>query len=268
MNIHKARVILTGAAGGIGSRTAAALASAGTNLLLVDRQAEPLQGVAAKARAAGVSAFAFPADLTQPGDRSAVVEQAGRLLGGIDILISSAGLLDFTPFEAEDPQAIERLLGVNLVAPILLCRAVLPRLLEQGAGRLVNIGSVYGLIGFPYFAAYSASKFALRGFSEALRRELSGTGVGVTHIAPRATRTGLNTSAINRMNDALKVRTDSPTRVADAILDAIRRDRDDVCLGWPESFFARLNGVLPGVVGGALSRQGRTMRKYALGSGM
>lgn len=263
MNLESARVILTGASGGIGAATALALAQSRARLLLVDRQAENLQKLAGQLRAAGREAHAFPADLTRAPDREAAAEHAGRVLGGVDLLINNAGLLHFNPFEDEDPQAMERLLAVNVVAPILLSRAVLPWMQRQGRGRIVNIGSIFGSIGFPYFASYSASKFALRGFSEALRRELAGSGVGVTYVAPRATRTALNRSALNRMNEALKVAMDSPERVAAAVLDAIRRERDEVYLGWPESLFVRLNGLLPRLVDGALRRQHGEMRRYA-----
>jgi short-subunit dehydrogenase len=263
MNLKSARVILTGASGGIGSAMALALAQSGAQLLLVDRQADGLQQLANRLRADGAQAHAFPADLTRSADRQAVPEHAGRVFGGVDVLINNAGVLHFNPFEDEDPQAMERLLNVNVVAPILLARAVLPLMQEQGKGRIVNVGSIFGSIGFPYFASYSASKFALRGFSEALRRELTGSGVGVTYIAPRATRTALNRSALNRMNEALKVAMDSPERVAAAVVDALRRDREEVYLGWPESLFVRLNGLLPRLVDGSLRRQHREMRSYA-----
>lgn len=263
MNLKSARVILTGASGGIGSATARALAKAEAQLLLVDRQAEGLQQLANRLRADGAQVHALPADLTRSADRQAVPEHATRVLGGVDLLVNNAGLLHFNPFEDEDPQAMERLLTVNVVAPILLARAVLPLMQQQGNGRIVNIGSIFGSIGFPYFASYSASKFALRGFSEALRRELRGTGIGVTYIAPRATRTPLNRSALNRMNEALKVAMDSPERVAAAVVEAIGGDRDEVYLGWPESLFVRLNGLFPRLIDGALRRQHREMRSYA-----
>ena len=173
-------------------------------------------------------------------------------------------MLGFNPFEAEDPQATERMFQVNVVAPMLLTRVLLPRLLAQGAGRIVNVGSTFGSIAFPYFASYSASKFALRGFSEALRRELEGTGVGVTYIAPRATRTAFNTGPVNRMNEALKISMDSPERVALEIVRALRNDQKDVYLGWPEALFVRINAVWPRLVDGSLRKQNREMRKYAL----
>lgn len=266
MQIKGANVILTGAAGGIGSAIATALAIAGSRLLLVDRNQQALSAQAEALSRHGVAAHTLAVDLTQSEDRANVVQQAHARLGEVDILINNAGLLDFTPYESEDPQVIERLIQVNVTAPLQLTRAVVPQMLARQQGRIVNMGSTFGSIGFPYFAAYSASKFALRGFSEALRRELEGTGVGVTFIAPRATRTALNSSAVNRMNEVLKVAMDPPARVASAVVEAIANDRKDVYIGFPESFFVRLNAVLPRVVDNALRRQLDVMRNHATGA--
>jgi short-subunit dehydrogenase len=261
MNLTDTRVVLTGASGGIGTQIATALTSAGARVLLVDRQAEMLRKVSARL---GEAAAVTVADLTRDADRRAVVDAAEAEMGGVDILINNAGLLDFTPYEAENPHSIERLIAVNIVAPMLLTRTVLPRLLAQSRGRIVNIGSTFGSIGFPFFASYSASKFAIRGFSEALRRELEGTGVGVSYVAPRATCTPLNTSAVYRMNEELKVKMDKPEKVAAAVVEAIRKDRTEIYVGWPESLFARLNGLLPAIADHALRKQIQSMRKFAV----
>ena len=261
MKLTDTRVILTGASGGIGSRIATSLASAGARLLLVDRQAEMLRDVTGRL---GEQAAMAVADLTRNADRQSVVDTATRDMGGVDILINNAGLLDFTPYEGEDPRSIERLIAVNVAAPMLLTRAVLPKLLTQGRGCVVNIGSTFGSIGFPFFTSYSASKFAIRGFSEALRRELEGTGVSVTYVAPRATCTSLNTGAVYRMNEALNVKMDTPEKVAAAVVEGILKDRTEIYVGWPESLYARLNGLLPAIADHALRKQKRQMRKFAL----
>ncbi len=108
-------------------------------------------------------------------------------------------------------------------------------------GQIVNVGSIFGSIGFPCFASYSASKFALRGFSEALRRELADSGVTVTYVAPRFTRTGFNHGAVARMADALRMNQDEPETVARDVVDAIERDGRNRYFGWPEKFFVRIN---------------------------
>ncbi|OGT92810.1 MAG: short chain dehydrogenase, partial [Gammaproteobacteria bacterium RIFOXYA12_FULL_61_12] len=184
-------------------------------------------------------------------------------LGGIDLLINVAGLLSFRPFAEEDPALLERIVQLNLITPMLLARQALPHLLKAGSGRIVNVGSTFGSIGFAWFSAYSASKFGLRGFSEALRRELDGTGVGVTYIAPRAVRTKLNTGAIYRMAEAVKMNMDEPDWVVAQIMAAIDRDAKDVYLGFPEKLFVRINALLPRLVDSALRQQNRVMAAFA-----
>ena len=202
-------------------------------------------------------------DVTRPEDREAALALTEREWGGLDVLINLAGVLGFGPYQEEDPGLVARLLKVNLEAPMQLTRAILPGMIERGQGRIVNVGSMFGSIGFPLFAAYSASKFALRGFSQALRRELAGTGVGVTYVSPRAVRTPLNPPVVHAMAEHGLMRMDAPEPVALAIVRAIERDRKEAYLGFPEGIFARVNGILPGLVDRALARQVPTLMAYA-----
>ena len=175
--------------------------------------------------------------------------------GGIDILINLAGVMDFVRFDEQDPGMIQRLIQVNVEAPLQMSRCVLPQMVERRHGRIVNIGSMFGSIGFPCFSAYSASKFALRGFSQALRRELIGSGVGVTYVSPRAVRTPFNPPAVHRMAGLGMMHMDDPQWVVEKIVHAIEKEKDEAYLGFPESLFARVNAVLPGVVGRAIIKQ-------------
>jgi len=128
---------------------------------------------------------------------------------------------------------------------------------------VVNIGSTFGSIGYPGFSVYCATKFALRGFSEALRRELADTNVGVLYLAPRATRTEMNNAAVEAMNAELQVNMDSPELVAERLVQALDADLREVHLGFPERLFVRLNGILPRLVDKALRRQLPTIQHYA-----
>ena len=261
MKLKDSRILLTGAGGGIGSALAMQLAAKGASLALLDRHAgdgdSPCRAIG------GTGCHAISVDLLDPSARDAAVEQAATRLGGLDLLINCAGLMSFRPFTEEDPATLERIVQINLVVPMLLARQVLPRFLRQGHGRIVNIGSTFGSIGFAWFAAYSASKFGLRGLSEALRRELEGTGVGVTYVAPRAVRTQLNTGAVYRMAEVTKMNMDDPGWVAGRIVEAIENEAKDVYLGFPEKFFARLNGFLPRLVDGGLRKQNAQMAPFA-----
>jgi short-subunit dehydrogenase len=265
MKITDQRIVVTGAAGGIGAALCRKLADAGAHLLLVGRKpaalAELTQSLKNTHPQTRTACLAL--DITAPDAPSRLRDGAMALLGGIDILVNNAGMQGFGAF-AETPQReIENLLATNLVAPLLLTRAVLPDLLARGQGGIVNIGSTFGAIGFPWFAAYSGAKFGLRGFSEALRRELAGSGVAVLYAAPRAARTAINDERVTAMGAATGMPFDEPDEVAGRIVAAMLRGDAECAIGARESFFARLNGLLPRLVDKGLAAQARAMAPFA-----
>lgn len=262
MDLKNSRVLLTGACGGIGRALARALAQRGANLCLVDRRADDLEAVAVELRAEGVRVETACADITTTEGREAIVRCVHQRLEGIDVLLNNAGIGAFAEFVEQSPGDIEQMFKVNVIAPMQLSRDLLPIMIEKGSGRIVNVGSVFGSLAFAWHTSYSASKFALRGFSEALRRELAGSGVGVTYVAPRAVKTALNSSAVYRMAKKVNMKMDEPSDVARRIVQAIERDRDEAVLGWPESLFVRLNGLLPRLIDMALRKQNRIMRTF------
>jgi len=259
MRVNNKRVILTGAAGGIGSILTRLLTEHGAKCALVDADADKLDEMCRSIPAA----VAVPVDLSDINRCEEAAQQAINALGGVDILINLAGLMSFCTYEHEDIGRLERLIQVNLVAPMALSRTVLPTMLAQSSGQIVNIGSMFGSIGFAYFSAYSASKFGLRGFSQALRRELADTPVSVTYISPRAIKTPINTGAIMKMNVATKTTMDDPDITAQKILHAIEANRKEAYLGFPESIFARINGLWPGLVDAATRAQNRIAQPFA-----
>ncbi len=255
MNLESKRILVTGAAGGIGKRLCALLAERNARLGLLDRGPTAIASLMQDARELPGTRVVIEADITNAEDRRRAVQQMNQAYGGIDVLINLAGILDFRPFEESDPGMISKIIQVNVEAPMLLIREILPQFIAQGGGRIVNVGSMFGSIAFPCFAAYSASKFALRGFSQALRRELSGTGIGVTYVSPRAVKTALNPPVVHHMADIGLMRMDDAHQVAAQIAKAIETERDEVYLGFPESLFARINGILPGVVDKSINKQ-------------
>jgi short-subunit dehydrogenase len=263
MNITDSTILITGASGGIGGAIARQLAQRGASLILVNRDSERLAIFADELRAEGGTVLPLVGDLALPGEPARLAREALEQAGIIDILINCAGVQNFGFFAQESAADTATLFNINTIAPIALTNAILPHMLEQGAGQIVNLGSIFGSIGFPCFASYSASKFALRGFSEALRRELSGTGVGVTYIAPRFTRTAFNRSVVTRMANALKMNQDEPESVAASVIAAIERNGQDHYLGWPEKLFVRINSILPRLVDPSLIRQVELMRPFA-----
>jgi len=261
MELKDKRIVLTGAAGGMGSILAKELAKRGANLALVDSNADALALLTSDLS----GTHAIVGDLSSASGCSSVADQCLKKLAGIDMLINLAGINSFAAYEDESPEKIEVMLHVNLLAPMYLSRAFLPKMQEQNAGRIVNVGSIFGSIGFAYFSVYSASKFGLRGFSEALRREVSDTNIKVTYIAPRAVKTPMNSDALMRMGEATKMNMDAPEDVVKKIIAAIDNDRKDIYFGFPESFFVRLNVLFPRLVDKALAAQNRIARAFAKG---
>ena len=263
MNLSGKRIILTGAAGGIGYRLALLLASKGARLALVERNAQRLAEICAEINQSGGTAVAIELDMTSEGAADKVVAATLQSLGGIDIVINNAGIMDFTLYDRQSPERIAQVINVNVIAPMLLVRAVLPHLLAQNSGRIVNIGSAFGSIGFAHFATYCTSKFAMRGFSESLRRELVDSQVGVTYVSPRAAKTALNDEITTQMLVETKTNMDEPDYVAEQIVRSIEQEAKEYFIGQPESFFARLNGMFPRLVDGGLLKNTRIARKYA-----
>ncbi|MCU7917336.1 MAG: SDR family oxidoreductase [Candidatus Thiodiazotropha sp. (ex Epidulcina cf. delphinae)] len=263
MKLEGARILLTGAAGGIGMEVARTLSAGGASLALLGRDRERLEGLADSLRKDSRQVLTQAVDLLDAEARNAAVAHVNEQFGGVDVLINNAGMASFRPFTEEQPEVIEQIHQLNTLVPMQLTRQLLPDMIRRGSGRIVNVGSTFGSIAFAWFAAYSASKFALRGFSEALRRELQGTGVDVAYIAPRAVRTRFNTSAVYRMAEAVKMNMDEPDWVAKRIADSIRKDRKEVYLGFPESLFVRVNALLPRLVDGAMRKQNAKMMEFA-----
>ena len=259
MQLPECRILLTGATGGIGQLLAERLCAGGARLLLVGRQPGRLEQLVAQCRGRAESVCA---DITASAGRDAVL-QAARRFGGINLLINAAGINHFGMLDEHDEEALAALIQLNVTATLQLTHRLLPMLRQQERALVVNIGSTFGSIGYPGFSAYCASKFALRGFSEALRRELADTRVKVMYIAPRATRTEMNEQSVVAMNDELKVAMDDPALVADAVVAAIGREREELYLGWPEKLFVRLNSLLPRVVDQALRKQLPIIQRFA-----
>jgi len=208
-------VIVTGASSGIGRATALRLGRAGMTVVLAARRADLLDEVAAEIGTAVV----VPTDVRDPAAIEALVARAREVSGRIDGLVNNAGIGGKASVLADD-KTVTEVIDVNLVAPIRLMRAVVPIMREQGSGSIVNIGSVAGEIGLA--GTYSATKFALRGMTDSVRRELAGTGIGVTLIEPGFIDTGLN----NRTN------LPGPEIVAAAVERALRRPRRRIVVPW------------------------------------
>ncbi|HDX8443774.1 SDR family oxidoreductase [Aeromonas hydrophila] len=259
MKLEGKLVLLTGASGGIGEALAQELAAQGAHLLLHGRRASALERLR-KELPHPERHQTVIADLGSPQERAKLLQHP-TLDEGLDVLINNAGCNQFAWLEDQSSEQVERQLLLNVEAPIQLTRMLLPRLRKPAV--IMNVGSSFGAIGYAGYSVYCASKFALRGFSEALGRELEGTGIQVLHFAPRATRTRLNSEAAYEMNAELGTHTDSPQDVAEEAVIALCNETRRSWLGWPEKLFVRLNGLLPGLVDRALAKQKPIIERYA-----
>lgn len=243
MKLQNARILLTGAAGGLGHELALQLHAAGASLLLAGRDATRLEALRASL---GERAAVVTADLTR-AEGVALTARAAREFG-VNMLINNAGASAFGLLESQPWPAIEQVLATSLEAPIHLTHALLPWLKAQPQAAIVNVGSAFGSVPFAGFAVYSAAKAGLRAFSQALRRELADTLVAVVHIAPRAIDTPMNGDAVTALNRALHNQSDNAADVAREIVSALVRNERELHIGFPERFFAWLNGFAPSLI--------------------
>lgn len=251
MPFRTKEILVTGGAGGLGRLICGELRAGGASVTVLDRVGTP------------------EADELLRHDLSTRegIEAAASAVGGRswDVVVNLAGIQHFGPLETQTPDHLYASYLVNLVAPVRLAQAVLPRMKARGRGQIANVGSIFGSINFAHFVTYSSAKAGLRGFSQALRRELAGTGIDVTYVAPRAVRTALNTPAVLEFARVTHMNMDDPVKVAARIVGAIRERRRDVYLGFPESIFVRLNAVFPGLVDMALSTNDRKASRLFAG---
>lgn len=252
--------LITGAGSGIGRALAIAAARSGYELVLVGRRAEQLEetaGLLGQAPARLVSA-----DITTPEGRARVVEAVGARL---DILVNNAGTLHVGRLTDMTDDNLTQMIATNLTAAVQLTRDLVPAL-AQALGRIVNIGSMFGMIAFPFFAAYSATKFAMRGLSDALRRELAEFGISVTYVAPRATRTPAQ-ARFAHLVEPFGMKLDPPEQVAQRAWDGVLKGRNTVYPGFGERILATIQSLWPAAIDSALIKKAHTSRaQFALTS--
>jgi len=254
MKASQARVLLTGASGGIGQATAAALAQAGAPLLLTGRSPARLsaQARALQKRLPAAHVDWHEVDLQRMDSIASLAKQAADWQ--CNVLIHCAGVAEFGRFDASPPDRMSRILNTNLLAPMVLTQALLPHLRSLPRAQVICVGSVLGAMGLPGFSVYCASKFGLRGFAQALRRELADTSVRVQYLGPRSTRTAFNTTDVADYNQATGTAMDAPEVVAQALLRMLEAGTAERFLGFPEKLGVRLNGLMPSLLDGAFEK--------------
>jgi short-subunit dehydrogenase len=225
---------------GLGEAISKALAKAGYRLVLAARSEELITRMAGEFVRAGGEAIAVVTDVTKPADLERLVKVSLAQFGQIDLLVNNAGVSEFLEPALEGDIIADRTTHTNLLALMQLTRLVLPSMKARKSGHIINIASVAGHVAMPERSSYAASKHGVRGFSEALRRELRPTGIKVSMVSPGFIRT--------EMTREVGIPMPSPKIVARAVLSLVRRPRPEVVVPWYYHFAIWVNRCCPGLI--------------------
>jgi len=251
LNFRDRVVLLTGAAGGIGSGLGRAFAAAGARLALVDRDEAGL-GTLADSLPSATQVSLHPFDLREFSAFESLMADILAAHGGINVLVNNAGLTVHGTFADHTEADLDRVLDIDLRAPVHLTRVALPHLRQADEAHIVLVSSMAGGLAFPFQSAYSTAKFGLRGFGAALRIELAAQDIGVTTVMPGTIATGFLANAAShddltstRLSEMMQRYGTQPERVAAAVLKGIRRNQGTVRTGWDSHLVGFVSWVAP-----------------------
>ena len=276
-NLQGKKCLITGAASGIGRATAVAAASEGAELYLTDVQADKLEAVVAEIRAKGGRVAAYQAfDIADYDAVCTFARDIHSVHGSVDVLMNIAGISIWGSIDHLQHEHWRQVIEINLMGPIHVLESFVPKMIEAGrGGHIVNVSSAAGLFGLPWHAAYSSSKFGVRGISEVLRFDLAQHGIGVSLVCPGAVNTPLvgtvNIVGVDRNNTEVQAAVKrfqrhavTPEKAAQAILKGIKNNRymvftsPDIRVGY---WFQRKFALPYELVMRLLSRQVRLLAK-------
>jgi len=235
--------VVTGASSGIGRATAIELARRGANVVVAARRSDRLGEVARACEAFGVTATAVETDVDSRDSCNALIAAAGH----VDVLVNNAGFAVFESIADANPDDFEVMMRTNYLGAVWCTKAVLPQMLERGDGTIVNVASIAGIMGYARMGSYCATKFALIGFSEALRDEVIGRGLKVAMVCPGTTETEFFVKAERgKMPGASRLIVGvKPERVARAIADAAEDGRYRRIVPLAAAIYMRLKETFP-----------------------
>lgn len=247
--------LVTGAASGIGAALAGKLAALGCHLALVDVNSDGVTAVAASLKSGSRSITAYAVDLADTSAIAALPEDVAKDHEGVDMLINNAGAALGGAFSEVKTDDFEWLIDVNFYSVVRMTRAFLPMLRRSPDARLINVSSVFGLIGPPGQTAYAASKFAVRGFTEALRHELAQEKIGVHAVMPGGVKTNIARNARINLDDMSEAEErvkaieanfiTTPERAADTILRGVNRGSPRILIGRDARLISLLERLTP-----------------------
>ncbi|WP_180064442.1 SDR family oxidoreductase [Acinetobacter sp. YH12095] len=257
--------VIFGATGGIGHAIAHHFAEKGLNLILVGRKQDTLQQLeqSLAQQYPQLQLHSLRCDLIDASSRHDFIQALAALKHPIHYYINNAGMNDFRLFAQQSQDTIEQMMLVNVAYPLQLIQDVIPYMSDSQPSQIINIGSTFGSIGYPGYVSYCASKFALRGATEALAREYCQTAIRFRYFSPRATNTSMNNPDVIEMNIKMGTKVDSPEFVAQELYQFLQTDRQSYQVGYPEKVFVKLNQLMPSRVAAAIQKDLDTIYEYA-----
>jgi NAD(P)-dependent dehydrogenase (short-subunit alcohol dehydrogenase family) len=249
-------VLITGGSRGLGLVLAREFAAEGARIAICARSSEELENAKAELEAAGAEVFAEVCDMRVQAQVERLVENVCTRFGRVDVLVNNAGVIQVGPLEEQTQADFEDALAIHFWAPFYAMQAVVPRMREQGAGRIVNISSIGGKVAVPHLAPYCASKFALVGLSKAMRGELAQDNIFVTTVCPGLMRTGSHVNAQFKgqnekefawfsLGNASPLSSVSAETAARQIVEAARRGAAEKIISVPAQAAAKMDAIFP-----------------------
>lgn len=256
-SLHHKVAVVTGAASGIGRALAELLNRRGCHLALIDVQGDALEALAQTLRASSEAERRISTHVVDVADKEAMMAMTDEVIahhGEVHLLINNAGVSVTAPFQEHSLEDFEWLVGINLWGVVYGCKFFLPHLMRQPEAHIVNISSIFGIIGLPTQSSYAATKFAVRGFSESLRHDLAETTVRVTCVHPGAIQTNIvNASRIHGAKVPSRARIQRffdrigtpPSYAAAMIVGAVERDQARLLINRETYLLEALKRILP-----------------------
>lgn len=259
--------VITGAASGIGRATAVALAREGARIAAVDLDRAGLAETASRIAAVGGDVTTYLVDVASRDAVYAFAQEIESAFGGADIVINNAGVAQVASVEELAYEDFEWVMNIDFWGMVYGTKAFLPQLRAKGAGHIVNVSSIFGLFAVPTQAAYNSAKFAVRGFTEALRHEMRGTGIAVSCVHPGGIKTNIMRNARFLQSVQTTVREEAasgfdrlarttPDRAAEVIVTGIKKNKGRILIGMDAKILDIVQRLMPASYGRLLFRQG------------